>query len=117
MEFFFFGLAILGVCGVISTAIGTGKGRSGVGSFLWGFLLGVIGIIVVAVLPPGTPAGMRPVTCSRCNARQNIKVGDLDYECWQCKARISVKPLARKENTREWLDRVKREKEQGDEGR
>ena len=38
------------VCGMIGMKIGEGKGREREG-FWWGFLLGVVGIIVIALLP------------------------------------------------------------------
>jgi hypothetical protein len=37
-----------------------------------GFLLGIFGILWAVLAPPGAPAGMRSVTCRRCNKRQNI---------------------------------------------
>ena len=40
-------------------------------------------------LPPPVPTGMRSVLCSRCNARQNIPLNDMTFECWQCKTVIS----------------------------
>jgi hypothetical protein len=103
------------ICGVIAGAIGYGKNRSILGSFLLGALLGVIGIVVVAVLPKGAPKppqGMRPVRCPRCNAVQNIPEGDGEFECWQCKT-TSKAPEGRwhgdgPEDTREWLNRVKK---------
>jgi hypothetical protein len=80
---------------VISAVIGTSKNRGGVGSFCWGFFLGVIGIIVVALLPPGippAPLGMYSIACGRCNARQNIAAKATSYECWQCHTTNEVKP-------------------------
>ena len=44
-------LIIMVVCGMITSAIANSKGRSVVGWFFGGFLLGLIGIIIVAVLP------------------------------------------------------------------
>ncbi len=44
-------LIIMVVCGVISAAIASSKGRSVVGWFFGGFFLGILGIIIVAVLP------------------------------------------------------------------
>lgn len=44
-------LIIMAVCGIIASAIANSKGRSVVGWFFGGFLLGLIGIIIVAVLP------------------------------------------------------------------
>ncbi|MFV1959793.1 MAG: GYF domain-containing protein [Planctomycetota bacterium] len=39
------------ICGVIAAVIATSKGRSGIGWFFGGAFLGLIGIIIVAVLP------------------------------------------------------------------
>lgn len=39
------------LCGIISAIIASGKGRSGIGWFFGGILLGPLGIIIVAVLP------------------------------------------------------------------
>lgn len=97
--------------------IGTSKNRGGAESFCWGFFLGVIGIIVVAVLPPGippAPAGMGSVKCVRCNARQNVSSGATSYECWQCHTTHGVKPVLsaadskrrRDESTSEWQRRI-----------
>lgn len=51
------------VCGMIGMKIGDGKGRDRAG-FWWGFLLGVVGIIVVALLPPLAPGNRYP--CPSC---------------------------------------------------
>ena len=87
---------VLIVSGAISAIIGTSKNRGGVGSFCWGFFLGIIGIIVVALLPPGippAPLGMYSRTCGRCNARQNIPTAAKSFECWQCHTTTEVKPI------------------------
>jgi hypothetical protein len=84
------------ICGVISAVIGTSKNRGGVASFCCGFFLGIIGIIVVALLPPGippAPAGMYSLTCGRCNTRQNIQQKATTYECWQCHTTHQVRPI------------------------
>lgn len=39
------------ICGVLSAVIATAKNRTGCGWFLLGFILGPIGLIVIAVLP------------------------------------------------------------------
>jgi hypothetical protein len=97
-------------CAVIAALIGQSKNRSVVGSFLLGLILGLIGIVIIALMPkkaaplgyytppapvvPAAPPGMRPVQCPRCNAAQNIPVADTSYECWQCKTFIGRRPLA-----------------------
>lgn len=112
-------LIAFAVCGLIAGFIGSSKNRSGFGSFLLGFLLGVIGIIIVAVLPSGTPPapiGMLTARCQRCNAVQNVPAADPTFECWQCKQANTVpddrwaaaQRRNNAESTREWLDRVKR---------
>ncbi|WP_155766597.1 hypothetical protein [Mycobacterium colombiense] len=109
-------LVIVGllVCGVIAAAIGQSKDRGVFGSFLLGALLGLIGIVIVAILPSGIPKpppGMRPVRCPRCNTVQNIPEGARSFECWQCKTTSMNEGQWRSdgpEDTREWLDRVKK---------
>jgi len=44
-------LVIITICGFIAAAIANSKGRSVVGWFFGGFLLGIVGVIIVAVLP------------------------------------------------------------------
>jgi len=44
-------LIILAVTGAIAAAIASSKGRSVIGWFFGGFFLGIIGIVIVAVLP------------------------------------------------------------------
>jgi hypothetical protein len=81
-------LISLCVCGVIVGAIGSAKNRSVFGSFLLGGVLGLIGIVIVGVLPkaaPKPPPGMRAVQCLRCNALQNVPDSQTTFECWQCK--------------------------------
>jgi hypothetical protein len=51
VELLLLSLIIRVVCGVISAAIASSKGRSVVGWFFGGFFLQIIGIIIVAVLP------------------------------------------------------------------
>lgn len=119
LEIFLFGFII---CGAISAAVGIGKNRSGLGSFCWGFFLGIIGIIIVAVLPQGippAPAGMRSLTCVRCNARQNVPLAASSFPCWQCHTTNGVNPVLlaenqrrREETTSEWLQRIRRENEE-----
>lgn len=50
-------IAIWLVCGVIASIIGQSRGRGAGTSFLWGALLGIIGIVVVTV----APVRIRPV--------------------------------------------------------
>ena len=102
------------VCGAIAAMIGHSKDRSAFGSFLLGVFLGVIGIVIVAVLPSGVPKappGLQAVRCQTCNAVQNIPEADTTFECWQCK-RVSNAPDTRRhgpEDTREWLNRMKKQ--------
>mgnify|MGYP006311808717 CR=1 FL=1 len=51
MEGLIFQLILLVIFGALAAAIAAGKGRSAVGWFFGGFFLGLIGVIVVAVLP------------------------------------------------------------------
>ncbi|MHA7663726.1 hypothetical protein [Mycolicibacterium sp. HS_4_1] len=81
------------ICGLIAEEIGVSKRRSFVGSFAWGFFLGILGIVIVALLPRGVappPRGTATVKCTRCNAEQNILIGATSFECWQCKTPIHV---------------------------
>jgi len=43
-------LLILVVCGLVAAIIAAGKGRNPIGWFFGGFLLGLVGIVIVAVL-------------------------------------------------------------------
>jgi hypothetical protein len=81
-------IVIAVICGAIAAVIGQKKNFNVNQSFLWGALLGVIGIFIVAVRrpnPPKPPRGMRAVRCPRCNAMQNIPDAQATFECWQCK--------------------------------
>lgn len=50
------------ICGVIASIIGQSRGRRAGTSFLWGALLGIVGIVVVTVAPVrARPAGDVPV--------------------------------------------------------
>ena len=82
------------IFGAIAAAIGQRKNFPVAESFLWGALLGIIGVIVVIVRRPALPkplAGMRVVKCPRCNAVGNKPAGEPKYVCWQCKAAYHVK--------------------------
>jgi hypothetical protein len=72
------------ICGLIAIPIGRPKGRPNLDSFMFGAVLGPIGLLLVAVLPGPAPKGMRKVKCPRCNAQQNVPVKDQTFECWQC---------------------------------
>jgi hypothetical protein len=77
------------ICGGICAVIAAQKNLSPGNGFAWGFLLGVVGIIVVAIRPAGlpkAPSGMRSVKCLRCNAVQNVPVSQPRWKCWQCSA-------------------------------
>ena len=58
-----------------------------------GWALGILGVIIIICQKPGlppAPAGMRPVKCTRCNAVQNVPLGQIQFECWQCKTVIPL---------------------------
>jgi hypothetical protein len=81
-------IVVSAVCGAIGYNMAWRKNRPGVEGLLWGALLGVIGVIVVALLPAGpprAPAGANALACPRCNAPQNVPKGVPTFECWQCK--------------------------------
>ncbi|BBY08175.1 hypothetical protein [Mycobacterium noviomagense] len=116
------------ICGAIAAVIGSAKNRSVLGSFLLGAFLGLIGVLIVAVvpkLPPEPPPGMRAVQCPRCNAVQNLPLGLSNFECWQCKLVSNVagaeyvagggligrRAPDEQEDLREWLNRVKKRQE------
>lgn len=81
-------LIVGAVCGGIAYNLAWKKNRSGIEGFLWGFFLGVIGLVVVALLPSGpprAPVGTHALTCPRCNAIQNVPTSVPTFDCWQCK--------------------------------
>jgi hypothetical protein len=85
-------LVVGAICGGISYNLAWKKNRSGLEGFCWGFCLGVIGLVVVALLPAGeprAPVGMQAFACPRCNANQNIPSSVPTFECWQCKLVIT----------------------------
>ena len=47
-------LIVWGVCALIGAAIGSSKGQGGLGFFL-GLVLGIIGVIIIAVIKPPAP--------------------------------------------------------------
>jgi hypothetical protein len=58
-------------------------------SFIWGALVGIIGVVAVICQRPGlpqAPPGMRAVKYPRCNTIQNVSESQRVYACWQCKA-------------------------------
>lgn len=72
----------------IAAAIARSKHTPVGQAFVVGALLSIIGIIIVAVAPPGllkAPAGMTAVKCPRCNMIQNVAEEQRNYQCWQCK--------------------------------
>lgn len=82
------------IFGAITAAIGQKKNFLVAESFLWGALLGIIGLIVMIVRRPALPKpppGMRAVKCPRCNAVGNTPDTQPEYVCWQCKAGYHVK--------------------------
>jgi len=83
------------LCGIIASNIAKKKNRSYGGFFVLGLFLGVIGIVIAALVAPGTPRpppGTRAVTCARCNAVQNVRVDAPEFECWQCNTICTVRP-------------------------
>jgi hypothetical protein len=111
------------ICGAIAAVIGQKKNFNVGHSFLLGAVLGVIGILIVAVQRPNLPKpppGMSAVRCPRCNAVQNIPDGQATFECWQCKvvsntasAGYVAGKWGRPEDTREWLNRMKKQQDGG----
>ena len=59
-----------------------------IGMFDFTLQLGLIGIVIIILLPtelPKAPKGMIAVKCSRCNTVQNVTPSQATFECWQCK--------------------------------
>lgn len=71
------------VCGGVAVAVGHARGRDALSSFLWGALLGVIGVIVVAVVDPSAPDGLERLRCPRCDIKQNVPIVG-GGPCYQC---------------------------------
>ncbi len=83
------------ICGAIAAGIGQAKNRPVGESFVLGLLLGIIGVIIVILLPrglPKAPPGMWAMKCPRCNAVQNVPQTQSEYECWQCKLVQRIAP-------------------------
>jgi hypothetical protein len=106
-------VVVMLACGGIAAVIARAKNHSVLGPFVLGALLGIIGILIVAVQPSGLPTappGMRAVKCVKCSAVQNIPEDQTAFGCWQCKftnnAAGNWPPGP--EDTREWLDRAKK---------
>ncbi len=81
-------LVALLISGVVTGVIARFKNRSYYGWLAIGLLTGVIGIVVVSILPSAAPPPPRATLkeyCPRCNAVQNVPSADATYECWQCK--------------------------------
>jgi hypothetical protein len=95
------------VCGVVAGTIAHRKQRGFAAFFVLGLLLSIFGILWAILIPAGAPAGMRSVTCRRCNTRQNIPASDSEFLCWQCKLENTVGPAVGPEDTRQWLNRAK----------
>lgn len=80
------------VCGLITHLIGKEKNRHG---FLWGFLLGLIGVVIMALLPAKDAQGddgayrravsrrtyKAPTSCPHCGSR---KITEYDATCPDC---------------------------------
>ncbi|MGO9155336.1 hypothetical protein [Mycobacterium sp.] len=79
------------IFGAIAAAIGQKKNLLVAESFLWGALLGIIGVIIVIFRRPGlpkAPPGMRAAKCPLCNAVQNIPETQPGCVCWQCGTKL-----------------------------
>jgi hypothetical protein len=74
------------VCGAISAAIARSNGRSAVSYFVLGFVFGVFGVLITAVVGRSTapPKGWGSVDCPRCNTRQNVQLSDDEFQCYNC---------------------------------
>jgi hypothetical protein len=86
MTILWFALGAL-VSGAIGALIAGRKNRGRVEGFAAGLLLGVIGIGIMALIPPKPPKpskGRYAVRCPYCNAAQNLTNADNAYRCWRC---------------------------------
>ena len=72
------------ILGIITVLIGQKKNLLGTSIILY-LLLGVIGTVILVFIDSGAPKGMYATKCARCTAAQNLPVGQVEYQCWQCK--------------------------------
>lgn len=84
------------IFGSIGAAVGHRKGFGATTGAIFGIVLGIIGVIVLAVMKsePSPPKGMRFIRCPRCNADQNVDDSAATAECWQCEQRMKLQPVA-----------------------
>jgi hypothetical protein len=83
------------ICGAFGEFIAVQRKLNAGTGFIFGFFLGPIGLIIVALLrrpSPPPPPGMRAIRCPRCNTDQNVSETAASCECWQCKQKIRLKP-------------------------
>jgi hypothetical protein len=78
-----FALVLWVLCGVVGWKLGDSKGRPGLGLLL-GFLLGLIGLVIVAFLPPVQRAQAQPELLAM-SARQPVEAPAAVYVCRSCK--------------------------------
>lgn len=79
--------------GVVAASIAGRKGRSVLSYFVLGFVFGIFGVIVAAVVgnsSPRPPKGWKATACPRCYATQNIERGQSEFGCWQCEMNVPV---------------------------
>jgi hypothetical protein len=91
--YFFAGACITGAVGAL---IAEHKNQPKAVGFLLGFLLGFIGLAIVAMAKkelPKAPPGRWALLCPRCNAIQNINDEDEIFTCWQCEHEEAVDDL------------------------
>jgi hypothetical protein len=73
---------------ILAVVIGRKKNIDPVTYWVFGLLLGLIGVVILLCMKtrlPKAPEGMFAVKCPRCNTVQNIMVGAADFECFQCR--------------------------------
>jgi hypothetical protein len=73
---------------IIAALIGRARGGDAVGAFLIGALPGLIGVVLVALLPRRAPGAgwAQRVKCGHCGARQNSRIDGDHFDCWKCGA-------------------------------